>query len=370
MRSDSPAGRSGHPGKHGHPGHSSHSVPATPRRVGDVPHDAWYAAAVSDEVGNFPLARQVLGQRVVLYRTTTGTPVALADRCVHAPVALSDGRVDGDDVVAPYSGFRYGPDGQCTSVPTQSHVPFDASVRSYPVHDDGSFVWVWPGEARLAGLRRPPSTAWLRDPSWTTFGEAWETEASVRLMQDNFADITHVAQVDPVIAPPAVREGPPPPLEVQVSETSVSFRRDYPPAPLPAWQCTVMGLPASQPLPQREEGQFVAPGLWVDRWTADLTDGGVARFVFTHALTPVTARSTRHVWRVSRDFSPGPAADGTLVPLFSRYYGRVRGLLEGMQRMVDDDGPSREVRVAADAAGSQVRRIMDRLVADEVGTRP
>lgn len=343
---------------------------ATPqRRLDDVPHDAWYAAAVSGEVGRSPLARTILGQRVVLYRTGTGAAVALADRCVHAPVALSAGRVEDDDIIAPYTGFRYDPSGQCTAVPTQDHVPYGAHVHAYPVHEDGSFVWVWPGRPRLAALRRPPATDWLRDPAWSTFGLEWETAASVRVMQGNFADITHVAHVDPEIAPPALGDGPPPLLEVQVTETSVSFWRDFPPAPMSPWQSLVMGLPEDQPLPHREEGEFVSPGLWVDRWTTMLGDGGAARWVFTHALTPTGESTTRHVWRVSRDFAPGPAADGTLVPQFTRYYTRVRRELETMQRMLDEDGARTPVFVAADAAATQVRRIMDRLVADEVGRR-
>ena len=348
---------------------SSLSNSAPTRRLPEIPHDAWYVAALSTEVGSTPLARTVLGQRVVLYRTSTGEAIALTDRCVHAPVALSAGRVEGDEIVAPYSGFRYDREGRCTSVPTQDHVPYGARIHAYPVHEDGSFVWVWPGAPRLAGLRRPPATDWLRTSPWTTFGQEWETEASIRLMQDNFADITHITQVDPEIAPPALGEGPPPALEVEVSETSVSFWRDFPPAPLPPWQCLVMELPASRRLPQREEGQFVSPGLWVDRWTVDLGDGAAARWLFTHALTPVSATSTRHVWRISRDFSPGPAVDGTLIPIFTRYYSRVRDLLEGMQGILDADGPGVEVFVAADAAATQVRRIMHRLVADEQGLR-
>ena len=345
--------------------------PTTPtRRIDGIPHDAWYAAALTAEVGRAPLARTVLGQRVVLWRTLDGTAVALADRCVHAPVALSDGYVEGDEIVAAYTGFHYAFDGRCTRVPTQENVPYGARVHAYPVHDDGSFVWVWPGQPRVAALRRPPVTPWLSDATWSSIGGVWETAASLRLMQDNFADITHVVHVDPAIAPPAIGDGPTPPLEVRVSETSVSFSRDFPPSPLPLWQADLMGVPAGRRMPQREEGEFVSPGLWVDRWSVDLGEGALARFVFTHTLTPVDERTTRHVWRVSRDFAPGPVADGTVVPLFDRYYTRVRAVLESMQRMLDHDGPStHDVRVASDAAGSQVRRIMDRLVADETGMR-
>jgi vanillate O-demethylase monooxygenase subunit len=84
-------------------------------------------------------------------------------------------------------------------------------------------------------------------------------------------------------------------------------------------------------------------------------------FRFTHGVTPIDARTTRHVWRVSRNFAP--SADVT--PLFREYYRRVRDILETMQRVLDQDGPRPPARVAADAAAIQVRKIVGRMVADE-----
>ncbi|WP_148572655.1 aromatic ring-hydroxylating dioxygenase subunit alpha [Nocardioides caldifontis] len=338
------------------------------RRCVDVPHNAWYAAATSDEVGRAPLSRRMLGNRVVVYRTVAGDAVALEDRCAHRPVPLSSGRLEGDDIVAGYTGFRYAPDGRCVAVPTQANVPIGARVRAFPVHDDGSFVWVWTGDPNLARLRPPPQAPWLQDPEWVTFGDSWVTQAPLRLLLDNFSDITHVAHVRPEVAPPALVAGPMPPLEVTVSETGMSFARQYPPVPVPAWQAPMLGVPADEAYPQREEGEFLSPGLWVDRWHAD-TPEGRASFVFTHALTPVDETSTRHVWRVSRNFADSSAATGTLTPLMDGYYRAVREALEDMQRIVSEDGPRADVLVAADAAAVQVRRIMDRLVADETGTR-
>lgn len=348
--------------------HNTSSHTAAGRTISGIPYDAWYAAALTEEVGRVPVARVVLGRRVVLYRRRDGQVVALADRCAHAPVALSDGVVEGDDIVAPYTGFRYGPDGVCVAVPTQPNVPYGTAVHAFPVKDDGSFVWLWPGEARAAALRPTPSTAWLRDAAYATVGSSWETAAALGLMQDNFADITHLSRVDTAVAPPALADGAaPPPLQVAVTETTVSFSRDFEPAPVSPWQADLMGVEESARFAQREEGSFVAPGLWVDRWTTFLPGGGTASFVFAHALTPVSATSTRHVWRVSRNFALGAAGDGTVLTLLERYYRRVREILEAMQVMVDTDGPNpSEVRVAADAAGSQVRRIMARLSAEDI----
>src|SRR5262245_25367785 len=121
-----------------------------------LPHSAWYPVAAADEVGREPVSRRVLGTAVVLYRDTRGDAVALEDRCAHRPVRLSDGRVDGDDIYSGYTGFGYAPDGSCVHVPTQPEVPYDVRVRSFPVHEDGSFVWLWAGDPRLAALRPAP----------------------------------------------------------------------------------------------------------------------------------------------------------------------------------------------------------------------
>ena len=329
------------------------------------PLNTWYAVATAHEVGRTPLARQIVGGRIVVYRDSRGDAVVLGDRCVHRPVALSDGRLEGDDIVAPVTGWRYAPDGRCVSVPTQREVPIGAAVRSYPVREDGSFVWVWAGEPGAATLRRPPATDWLRDSTWATFGSSWETNAGLRLLQDNFADISHVAQVDAAIAPPVLSGTDLPPLDVSVTETSVAFSRQFAPAHVGSWQSQVMGLPEDGLFAQLEEGEFVAPGLWVDRWTVQADPERT--FIFTHALTPISDRITGHTWAVSRNFALGAAAQGTLFPIFDAYYRRVKAILEGMQSMIDTDGYDEGVGLAADAALVQVRRIMDRLVADEAG---
>ena len=335
------------------------------------PSNCWYAVATSEDVGREPLGRRVLGTGVVLFRTTDGTAVALEDRCAHRPYPLSLGRVDGDRIVSGYTGFAYDAHGFCVYVPTQSEIPVGARVRAFPVHEDGAFVWVWLGEPALAGLRRPPATPWLNDPEWATLGDEWETEADLLLLHENFADITHVAVVDPYIAPPVLRNSPPP-LEVEVTETTVSFSRTYQPAPIPGWQAELLGLPADAEHVQREQGAFMTPGLWVDQWDVHVdsapNDAQICTFRFTHVVTPISAGRTRHAWRVSRNFALGEQAGKVLLPIFTDYYRRVQRILETMQNVLDTDGPRKDVNVSADAAALQVRKIIRNMVADETGT--
>ncbi len=330
------------------------------------PRNAWYALAASDEVRDAPFGTRALDAPVVLFRVADGTVVALGDRDAHRPIPLSLGRVDGDTIVSGYSGFAYDRTGLCVRVPSQAQVPFGARVPAYPVLEEGGLIWVWLGEPSLAARRQPVATPWLTDPAWDTFGGQWETAAHVRLLHDNFADITHVAVVDPVISPPALA-GVAPALQVEITETTVTFHRDWPAAPVPHWQAELSGISPDAAYEQREEGGFLAPGLWADRWDVFVpeAEGGTQTFRLTHAVTPIDAGHTRHLWRVSRNFAPGAAATGVLRPIFESYYATVRGILETMQQVIDKDGYGVDVNVAADAAALQVRKILRRLVADE-----
>ena len=57
----------------------------------DFVRDQWYAAAWSTELGDRPLARHILGERVVFFRQPDGVIGALEDRCPHRMAPLSMG---------------------------------------------------------------------------------------------------------------------------------------------------------------------------------------------------------------------------------------------------------------------------------------
>lgn len=160
--------------------------------------------------------------------------------------------------------------------------------------------------------------------------------AHASLLEDTVADITHSTHLDPVAVPPVLSSAPPP-ITVTVSEVSVTFARAYPAAPLQHWQAQVLEVPVDSEHEQREQGMFLTPGPWVDRWDIDIAGqgdrDGTKTLYFTQAITPVNDRTTAHSWRVRRNY--------------------------------DTDGPRRPVAVRADAAKVAVRKIMRRLTAED-----
>ena len=154
-----------------------------------------------------------------------------------------------------------------------------------------------------------------------TIGDTWETAADLSLLHENFADITHVAVVDPFIAPPVLRSSPPP-LEVEVTETTVSFSRTYAAgADGSAWQAELAGLdPDAVARPARAR-RLRLPGTLgrlVGRRGRRRRGSDVPRvltFRFSHAVTPIAAGADparlagQPQLRAREQASNGPAAD-------------------------------------------------------------
>lgn len=338
----------------------------TSRRAfsGAVPTDCWYALAMSVDVDRELLGVRALGLPVLLYRTDDGRAVALEDRCAHRAFPLSAGSLVGDDVQCGLCGFVYDVDGQCVSVPTQPRVPFGAKVASYPVQERDGLVWVWLGESGRARLHRVPELPWLDDEAWAGVGGEAEVDAGFLLLHENFADVTQVPFVAPDIAP-SVLGTTPPPLDVVLSETTVTLRREFPPAPLPAWQAAMLDAGSAE-FTTLHEGYFMSPAAWVDRWDVTGPDGSVARLRFSHLVTPLDEGACRLHWQVDRDFAVGDArADEQMLDMFAGYYDRVIAAMEIAQGVLDVDGPGPEVNVAADVAALKVREIVLAMLAEE-----
>lgn len=156
--------------------------------------NSWYVVAYSDEVGRCqPLGRVAVGQPLVLFRTLEGKAVALQDRCAHRRMPLSKGRItEQDTLVCPYHGLTFDTRGVCVMVPGQA-TPGDICIRSFPVEERAGLVWVWTGERELADPNRIPDLSWLDRPGWNTTRLYRHANANYLLLNDNLADLLHVA---------------------------------------------------------------------------------------------------------------------------------------------------------------------------------
>ena len=137
----------------------------------------------------------LLGEPLVLWRDAHGGVRASRDVCVHRGTALSLGRVEGDEIVCAYHGWRYGADGACTAIPQlaePTRVPSRARAVTYHARERYGIVW-----AALDAPARPiPEVPELDDAAWRvvrTGPFAWKCDASRQV--ENFTDFGHFAFV-------------------------------------------------------------------------------------------------------------------------------------------------------------------------------
>jgi phenylpropionate dioxygenase-like ring-hydroxylating dioxygenase large terminal subunit len=155
----------------------------------------WYVAASDSEVGRKPLARMILGEPVVLFRTEDGKAVAFEDRCVHRHLPLSMGKLIGDTLQCHYHGLQFGADGRCVRIPGQDHIPAAAKVKTYPVVERYHWLWIWMGDPALANPEEITDFHWFDDPNWGAKASYLHVEANWQLVVDNLLDLTHLAFV-------------------------------------------------------------------------------------------------------------------------------------------------------------------------------
>jgi phenylpropionate dioxygenase-like ring-hydroxylating dioxygenase large terminal subunit len=331
----------------------------------NYPRNAWYAVATADEVTEQPTGRRLLDTPVALYRTSSGTVAALHDLGAHRPYPLSLGHRDGDLIVSGYDGWAYDPDGTCVRIPTQAHVPFGTRVASYPVREEGGLVWLWVGQPPLASRHPMHRLPWLDDDACTSFGGMQDIAANYLLLYELLADISHVPALAPEVTPSVLHDALPP-LEVEVTESTVRFDRRYPASHLGDWLAAAAGLDHEKAYEQHESGMFAGPGLWTDFWQVR-TEGQPRTLRFTQAVTPVGPSTSRLFWRVTRDFAADSAGvTQTLQAGFSQYYQTLGDVLATVQSTINADGLGQQVHVTADAAALHVRKVIASMIEAEL----
>lgn len=161
--------------------------------------NSWYIAAESQHVkASKPLAVEVLGQSVVLFRNRDGQAVALPDRCPHRNVKLSGGRVCQGQVRCPYHGWEFDASGRCVYIPSLlkgESIPPGAVLSPYHVQEQDGYVWLWCGERSPLPTETPFQLPHYQEPGWHHTRLSTVVHNSVENVIENFIDCPHTGYV-------------------------------------------------------------------------------------------------------------------------------------------------------------------------------
>jgi vanillate O-demethylase monooxygenase subunit len=345
--------------------------------------NAWYVAAYSEEVTREPLARTLLDIPVVFYRTETGEPVALLDRCPHRFAPLSLGKLDGDDLVCGYHGLRFGRAGSCTHNPhSPDSIPKNARVTAFPVAERFGHVWFWPGDPARADIAQLPAEfGFLDEPEkYRNVKGYLHVKAHYQLIVDNLLDLSHA----PFLHPHFAVKGMTPEEQLRavtaklVREsnriTAYRLRSGVPPN-----RPTVDIFGFSQdPVDSRSHMTWYPPALlYLDIGTcvAGTPESEGLCMPAAHFITPETERTSHYFFSQTRNMRiHDPEVDIQLAKVFDTAFRlQDEPMIEAVQSRMGaatDIFALNPVLLSADAPPVSARRLLDRLIAEEHGQAP
>jgi phenylpropionate dioxygenase-like ring-hydroxylating dioxygenase large terminal subunit len=337
--------------------------------------NAWTVAAWANELqpGQL-LARTLLDEPLVFYRDTSGTPRALADRCPHRFAPLSMGRLcdGGAAVQCPYHGLRFDGSGACVHNPHgDGRIPQAAKVKSFPVVERWSALWVWMGDADRADPALIPAFPFNDPEHWAVGTGSMVVDAPYELEIDNILDLSHIEFMHPLFASDAVRRGK---VEcVQDGDTVWSKRF----------------MPDDTQVPDFLRQAFQVPQGAIDRWlhvrwnapaTMALWAGGVASGTpmeqgvvsqQAHCFTPESASRTHYFYSIAFPRVMGPLAE----ELASQSVAQLRVPFEQEDKPIveavgwrmggADLFALKPVLLPGDAAAVRARRLLQALIEQE-----
>lgn len=112
----------------------------------------WSLLCAERDLRGGPVACEVLGKRLVTFRTPTGRVGVLDSRCGHFGADLAKGRVVGETLVCPYHSWSYRPDGSCERLPANQPAACDVRQTSYPTEVRQGLVYYFHGPEALYPL--------------------------------------------------------------------------------------------------------------------------------------------------------------------------------------------------------------------------
>jgi nitrite reductase/ring-hydroxylating ferredoxin subunit len=149
---------------------------------------SWYLFGQAHELGHRPISREILGRRLVAFRTTSAGVTVMDGRCAHLGTDLGAGRVVDEALECPFHNWRYGSDGRCVHIPASGTIPDFARQRTYPVVERHGFIFFFngarplfplpffPGEEPNDFLASKPFSAILQCPWWMVGANVFDVQ--------------------------------------------------------------------------------------------------------------------------------------------------------------------------------------------------
>lgn len=327
----------------------------------------WYVAAFSDEITRKPMRRTILNEDIVFYRTEDGKPVAVQNRCPHRSFPLHNGELHGDRIVCPYHGMEFNPDGSCAHVPALNAAPRAIRLDSYPLEEDGPFMWIWMGDPAKPDYSRLIRQEWCTEPGWTHVRGYMHMGANYLGLHENLMDLTHfpflhgkwnIARPEHAMAPSKITEEGNVIRQVEMHE-DVEF-------PPPIAASAGMKGPFNREAHHLVQTPGMHQGKQVVFGQGDPSNQDIQHVI--HIMTPESTTSTHYLWAIARHNAiEDKELDAAMQTIGEGAFLEDKVALEEIEEIyARDHRPNfREKIIKSDEGGIRVLRMIARMAAEE-----
>ncbi len=156
----------------------------------------WYPVARLIDISDQPYGARLLDVPLVIYRAG-GVLVVARDICIHRGTPLTMGRVEGDEIVCAYHGFRYGPDGRCRAVPAHPNLPIPPKLKllTFPAVERYGLLWTCLADDPPGAKAIAPFPAWDDADYQPILPPTVDIAGSAGRQMEGFLDVAHFAWV-------------------------------------------------------------------------------------------------------------------------------------------------------------------------------
>jgi len=338
--------------------------------------NVWYVAGWADELqpGQM-LTRQICDEPIVFWRDEQGAPRALFDRCPHRFAPLSKGTLceGGRSIQCGYHGLRFGADGKCKHNPHgDGRIPASAAVKSYPVVERWSLLWIWFGAPDRADPALIPSYPFLDTEHWYVAKAQMEIAANYVLESDNILDLSHIEYLHPgSLGAGQSGEGK---TTVSQEGNTVWSRRFVRNEILPPFLYQATGLPDQAPCDRWLDVRWDAPSYMYLQADMAITGTPREQGILTpqvHLFTPASQQQTYYFYALAMPKSLGEwaadAAQRNVAGLREPFLREDKPMVEAQQRAMAGRSfwEMKPVLLDVDAPAVRARRVLDQMLAAE-----
>ncbi len=167
--------------------------PGTP--AGELLRRYWHPVAIAADLTPDSPTKfvRILGEDLVVFRTTNGAIGLLDDRCSHRGVSLSYGRVEERGIACAYHGWLYDTKGNCLETPAEppeSNFCRTVKHKAYPVQKLAGLYWAYLGPEPAPVI--PKYDVWARTDGWHWLRALPRLDCNWLQAMENSVDTAHL----------------------------------------------------------------------------------------------------------------------------------------------------------------------------------